>query len=183
MAGLARLEVRGDGDQTWLDMGDEGGGTLALRGRGWPGQEIAQETEIEKGGWQVWRRNAVEGARPPPGSSPWEVTEGLGEGVEGLRREEAETASQPECGQLRLPLDCKREWRRKEVAVKFLSDGETEQVFRLGVKPVNSGLGKKVRMPEFRRLGCREGGRGGACGGGSEERAKKTCAGGKACGR
>ena len=48
-----------------------------------------------------------------------------------------------------MPLDCKREWRRKGgCSGGFLSDGETEQVFRLrGEASGDSGLGKKVRMP------------------------------------
>ena len=48
-----------------------------------------------------------------------------------------------------MPLDCKREWRRKGgCSGGFLSDGETEQVFRLrGEASGDSGLGKKLRMP------------------------------------
>lgn len=82
-----------------------------------------------------------------------------------------------------MPLDCKREWRRKGgCSGGFLSDGETEQVFRLrGEASGDSGLGKKVRMPLVQEVRLQGGGRGGACGGGSEEGLKPVLE--VACGR
>lgn len=82
--GLARLEVRGDGTRLGWIWGTRRR-TLALR-REEAGQvRDAQETEIEKG--VAGRLECCRGAQATSRVQPMEVTEGLGEGGGGLRRE------------------------------------------------------------------------------------------------
>ena len=179
--GLTRLEVRGDGTILGWIWGT-GRRTLALRWKEAGQVRDVQETEIEKG--VAVRLECCRGAQATARVQPMEVTEGLGEGGGGLSRERQETASQTSEWTTQVPLDCKREWRRKGgCSGGFLSNAETEQVFRLRGEASggDSSLGRKVRMPLVQELRLQRGGRGGGCGGGGEEGRKPVLE--VACGR